>query len=214
MLSKAYKTLGLLRRTFSRQHLPEVKKKLYLSLVRSQFIFCSIIWRPHLIKDIKTIEQLQRRATKFILNDYESDYYDRLLKLNLLPIMYTFELADIIFAIKSLKVPSSNFNISNVLSFTVGNTRSAAQRKLKHVTVLNNKVRHFYFRRLSRLWNALPLLTSPYRSPQSDRRFTSFCGRILKQTSNLITPAVITSCAHATNAPTFPIPPTLSNKFI
>ena len=99
MLSKAYKTLGLLRRTFSRQHLPEVKKKPYLSLVRSQLIYCSIIWRPHLIKDIKMIEQLQRRATKFILNDYESDYNDHLLKLNLLPIMYTFELADIVFKV-------------------------------------------------------------------------------------------------------------------
>ena len=59
------------------------------------------------------IEQLQRRATKFILNDYESDYYDCSLKLNLLPIMYTFELADRVFAIKSLKAPSSNFDISN-----------------------------------------------------------------------------------------------------
>ena len=48
------------------------------------------------------LEQLQRRVIKFILNDYESDYYDHLLKLNLLPIMYTFELADIVFAIKSL----------------------------------------------------------------------------------------------------------------
>ena len=57
------------------------------------------------------IEQLQRRATKFILNNYESDYYDRLLKLNLLPIMYTFKLADIAFAIKSLKAPSNNFDI-------------------------------------------------------------------------------------------------------
>ena len=102
------------------------------------------------------IEQLQRRVTKFILNDYESDYNDCLLKLNLLPIMYTFELADIVFAIKSLKAPSSNFDISKFLSFTVGNTRSAAQRKLKHVTVPNNKVRHFYFNRLPRLWNALP----------------------------------------------------------
>ena len=45
--------------------------------------YCSIIWRPHLIKDIKMIEQLQRRVTKFILNDY-----DRLLKLNLLPIIH------------------------------------------------------------------------------------------------------------------------------
>ena len=102
------------------------------------------------------IEQLQRRATKFILNGYESDNYDHLLKLNLLLIIYTFELADIVFAIKSLKAPSNNFDISKFLSFTVENTRSAAQRKLKHVTVPNNKVRHFYFNRLPHLWNALP----------------------------------------------------------
>ena len=70
--------------------------------------------------------------------------------------MYTFELADIVFAIKSLKAPSRNFNISKFLSFTIGNTRSAAQRKLKHVIVTNNKVKHFYFNRLPRLWNALP----------------------------------------------------------
>ena len=161
------------------------------------------------------IEQLQRRVTKFILNDYESDYYDRLLKLNLLPIMYTFELADIIFAIKSLKAPSSNFDISNFLSFTVGNIRSAAQRKLKHVTVPNNKVRHFYFNRIPCLWNALPPvdLSLPVSTIRSTI-YISFCGRILNQISNPITPAVITSCAHATNAPTFPIPPIFSNKFV
>ena len=52
------------------------------------------------------IEQLQRKATKFILNRrlYESNYYDRLLKLNLLPIMYTFELTDIVFAIMHLSM--------------------------------------------------------------------------------------------------------------
>ena len=85
------------------------------------------------------IEQLQRRATKFILNDYESDYYDHLLRLNLLPIMYTSELADIVFAIKFMKAPSSNFDITRYLSFTAGSTRSAAQGKLKHVTTPNNK---------------------------------------------------------------------------
>ena len=50
------------------------------------------------------IEQLQRRATKFILRNYDHDYYSRLLRLNHLPIMYTFELADIMFAAKSLKL--------------------------------------------------------------------------------------------------------------
>ena len=47
MLSKA---LGLLHRTFSKQHLPKVKRKLYLSLVRSQLMYCSTIWRPYFIK--------------------------------------------------------------------------------------------------------------------------------------------------------------------
>ena len=78
-------------------------------------MYCSTRRRPYLIKDIMMIEQLQRRATKFILNDYKSDYYDRLLKLNLLPILYTFKLAEIVFAIKSLKAPCSNFDISKYL---------------------------------------------------------------------------------------------------
>jgi len=43
------------------------------------------------------------------------------------------------FAIKSLKIPSSNFDITKYISFNVRSTRSAAQAKLKHVTVLNNK---------------------------------------------------------------------------
>ena len=61
--------------------------------LRSQITYGSPIWRPSLIKDIKFIEQIQRRATKFILNDYHSDYYNRLIKLQILPLMYMFELA-------------------------------------------------------------------------------------------------------------------------
>ena len=65
ILTKAYKTLGLLRRTFSKLHSPEVKKALYITLVRSQLMYCSTIWRPHLIKDITMIKQLQRDTNLF-----------------------------------------------------------------------------------------------------------------------------------------------------
>ena len=75
-------------------------------------MYCSPIWRPYLVKDISNLEHLQRRATKYILNDYISDYKTRLLKLELLPLMYTFELSDIMFFIKSIKNPTSSFNIS------------------------------------------------------------------------------------------------------
>ena len=36
-------------------------------------------------KDLYPIEHIQRRATKYILNDYTSDYRSRLIMLNLLP---------------------------------------------------------------------------------------------------------------------------------
>ena len=70
--------------------------------------------------------------------------------------MYIFELTDIMFAIKLFKAPSNNFDITacRYLSFTAGSTRSAAQGKLKHISVPNNKVRHSYFNRFLR--NALP----------------------------------------------------------
>ena len=88
ILSKAYKMLGLLRRTFSTTIPVNSKKQLYISLIRSQFMYCSVLWKPYLIKHIQQIERIQRRATKYILNDYTSDYKSHLLKLHILPLMY------------------------------------------------------------------------------------------------------------------------------
>ena len=83
--SRAYRMLGLLRRVFSATVCMIDKNNLYTSLIWSQMSYCSMIWRPNLIKDIKCLETVQRRATKFILSDYSSDYRVRLLSLNLLP---------------------------------------------------------------------------------------------------------------------------------
>jgi len=107
ILTKAYKTLGLIQRTFSNSISSLALSKLYVSLNRSQLMYCSPVWRPHLIKDITKLEQLQHRATKYILPDYNSDYKSRLTNLNLLPVMYVFELSDIkMFFIKNIKYAS------------------------------------------------------------------------------------------------------------
>ena len=50
-----------------------------------------LIRRPYLLKDIQNIERIQHYATKFILNDYDSNYKTQLLTLKLLPLMYLFE---------------------------------------------------------------------------------------------------------------------------
>ena len=88
---------------------------LYLSLVR-KLTYCSQLRRPYLIKDIISLERVQRTATKFVLND-SSNYKARLISLKLLPLMYWFELQDILFLVKCMKEPAENFDISTYVSF-------------------------------------------------------------------------------------------------
>ena len=158
--SKVYKILGLLRRTFCSTNNVTTKKRLYISLVRSQLLYGSPIWRPLQLKDMKPIESLQRRATKFILNDYTSDYRSRLIKLELLPLSMVLELNDICFFVKSLKLildnNSESFDITRYTTFSHNQTRSRSYRKLVQPLVRNNRDKQFYFNRLPYLWNSLP----------------------------------------------------------
>ena len=131
------------------------KKLLYISLVRSQLIYCSQLWRPYLLKDIITLERIQRCATKFILNDYQSSYRFRLVKLHLLPLMYLFELYDVI---KSLKNPTISFNIYNFIQFHLSSSRLFHAKKLIHHRFTNLATHHFFFNRAPRLWNVLPII--------------------------------------------------------
>ena len=154
--ANAYKSLGLLRRTFSSYHSTVTKKMLYISLVRSKLIYSSQLWNPYLIKDIVMLERIQRRATKFILNDYTSSYKSRLLKLNILPLMYQFDYYDILFFVKHIKHPTDSFNILNYVSFSHSSTRSSFHNKLQHKYSSNNFLRNSYFCRLPKIWNSLP----------------------------------------------------------
>ena len=58
IIAKAYKSLGLICWTFT-TNLIEAKRQLYLSLVRSQIMYCSQIWRPYLVQDIILFEKIQ-----------------------------------------------------------------------------------------------------------------------------------------------------------
>ena len=49
ILSKAYKTLNLICRTFKSLHSLSIKTKLYMTLVHSTLTYCSPVWRPHLL---------------------------------------------------------------------------------------------------------------------------------------------------------------------
>ena len=83
--SRAYRMLHVIRRNVPLTSSMSLKKRMYMALVRSHLCYGSQLWRPHLLKDVKNLERVQRRATKFILQDFSSDYKSRLISLGLLP---------------------------------------------------------------------------------------------------------------------------------
>lgn len=154
--SKAYRSFHIIKRNIPPISSINLRKQLYLSLVRSHLTYCSQLWRPHLFKDIKNLEKVQRRASKFILHDYSSNYRTRLLSLNLLPLSYWLELQDILFLVKSLQNPQDNFNILDYIHFTTNHTRASTTKKLSYRFQRTTIGRHYYFNRIIRLWNFLP----------------------------------------------------------
>ena len=78
---------------------------LYLTLVRSQFEHCSIIWRPQNKTSTNKLENLQKRAVKWILcEEYTSYslnmYIQKCRQLNILPLSTRFDFLDILFFYK------------------------------------------------------------------------------------------------------------------
>ena len=130
---------------------------LYTSPVRSQLVYCSVIWHPHLLMNIKCLELVQRKATKFVMKGTAMDDKNRLMYLHLLPLIMELEIADILFLIKSLTFPSEHFNnIRTLFKFCDNPTRSSSHFKLRHSFCKNQAERNFYFNRIPRLWNSLP----------------------------------------------------------
>uniref|UniRef100_A0A1X7TJ20 Reverse transcriptase domain-containing protein n=1 Tax=Amphimedon queenslandica TaxID=400682 RepID=A0A1X7TJ20_AMPQE len=157
VLKKAYGVLWMLKHVFPcTTTTTAVKRKLYLTLVIPILTYCCQVWRPSLIKDIVALELLQRRATKYILNDFVSDYKTRLLHLKLLPLSYQLELVEITFFISQLRSRTSHFDILDYFSFSSASTRFGTSSRLVHSSYIPLSARHTFFHRFPRLWNSLP----------------------------------------------------------
>ena len=100
--AKANRMLGFLKRNCTKYLLPRAVKSLFIALVRSHLGYCSQVWAPQsVIRNIKLIEAVQRRATKFICKtSTDLTYRDRLIFLHLLPLNYWLEYLDLVFFYK------------------------------------------------------------------------------------------------------------------
>ena len=69
--SKANSTFAFLRRNL-RRCLTKLEESAYISLVRSTLEYATLVWDPHLAKDISELENIQRRSARFVKGDYHT----------------------------------------------------------------------------------------------------------------------------------------------
>ena len=98
-VSKTNRMLGFIKRTLGMNAPVRCKKIVYNAFVRSSLMYASRTWYPN--KDeMKLIASVQRRATKYILCDYVSDYTTRLFRSCLLPLSFVREINDLFYFYK------------------------------------------------------------------------------------------------------------------
>ena len=157
-IKKANSVMGIIRRSF--KHLDKYTfTKLYKSLVRPHLEYAVQVWHPHLKKDIKRVEAVQRRATKQVNDIKEKEYKDRLVELKLPTLLYRRIRGDMIETFKILndKYDSDISSIlplskdSNVRHSTRGNNMKLHKRPCRL------DIRKFNFTsRVVDCWNSLP----------------------------------------------------------
>ena len=157
------------------------RRALYLSLVRSQFENCSVVWRPTTISLTNKLESLQKRAIKWILAEenlsYSTEQYIHKCKLvDILPLACKFDLNDLLFFHKVINnlVPIS---LPQYLSFYQGGSR-LRQCHLDSQSLVSSIVPRSsqsssgslsksFFYRTHLLWNSLPLEIREISCPSS-----------------------------------------------
>ena len=137
-------------------------------MVRSIFEHCPTVWRPSANTTTNKLETIQKRAIKWINQDYSASYssndllyYAHCKQLEILPVRYRFDYHDlklfhlIVHKISCIKLPS-------YLHFYEGSSRLRSTH-LDHLSIVSTVpttrrgFTHTYFYRTHLLWNRVPL---------------------------------------------------------
>ena len=185
VVCKANKMLGLLRRTCPLLTNTKVRRSLYLSLVKCHLDYATQVWSPALTSLKIKIENVQRRATRWILKQRkgEQSYKERLVTLKLLPLCYDREVKDLVFFYKAMH-GYINLDVNNFVSFvTHGRTRLSEARTLKTPSCRTSTFQGSYFNRIVKLWNSI-MVTSTSRNFSSLSMFKTLAKNIFSSELN------------------------------
>ena len=161
---KANKILSYVKRTSNSIKSIDTKRTIYLTIVRAHLAYSSPVWAPQTVDNIKNIERIQRRATKYILGlpyRCRDTYKERLLETDLIPLTYWHEYLDMVQLFKIINnINYVDKDIVPKVKTTRKSTRSGD--KIDGTLVLEEQLcrtctyARSYMVRSKRVWNTLP----------------------------------------------------------
>ena len=161
MCAKGNKVLGLVKRVCGRDILDvSTRKLMYTALVRPILEYASCLWSPYTAKHRRLIENIQRRATKFILNypDRHVNYNERLHRLDLLPLESRRDIHDLILLYKT-RAGFIDANFDHLLLPATSRYTTRNYDPVNIHPVFSHSQQYFtnsFFPRTIKLWNNLP----------------------------------------------------------
>lgn len=159
--AKANSRLGIIKRNFS-VLTKDILLPLYLSLVRPILDYGAQAWSPYLVRDIRALERVQRRATKLIPDLAQLPYEVRCQRLGLQSLEERRVRGDMIQTFKILHgyddVPFTNFFQRNT-NHLRGHSMKLKKPEHWRTTMKGN----WFALRVINPWNALPenIVTAP-----------------------------------------------------
>jgi len=152
--AKAMSALACIRKSFSYFDIQSFMI-IYRTYIRPHLEYCVQAWNPYLIKDIKCLERVQRRATKLVPSLRKYTYEKRLELLNLYSLENRRERGDLIETFKILK-GLENVDKERLFTLSENAHLRGHELKLKKSRPRLDIRKHFFSQRIVNAWNKLP----------------------------------------------------------
>ena len=145
----------LIHKSFTSRQ-PKLLVHAFTTYVRPILEYCSPIWSPSSIKDITSIESVQRRFTKKLSGLFYCTYDDRLKNLGLERLEVRRIRADLILCYKIL---FGLYKTTLKIEFQTYSKTRGHQFKLKLPVIRTDTQKFFFIYRTAKIWNELPTYT-------------------------------------------------------
>ena len=131
----------------------EMTKKLIASMIRPRLEYAALVWSPHLKKEIRKVERIQRAATKLPETLSNNTYEERLEKLGLMTSETRRERGDLI-ALYRMQEGLEKLDREDLVVHDRSGTRGNSKKLKKSVCRRDVKKYSFPYRSVS-TWNGL-----------------------------------------------------------